>query len=183
MKCPHCLGESSSNIKCSLCGYNLDQQVDLKKIIENNPELILKGKKKITKTVKIIISIPCIIFLLASLSITAISSYNLIEEKKQIKNYTKSTAILENIECYESDQCEGYYIYYVNGEKYTISPNKITNYDSYKEKETVWYNPDKPKESIMSADWEIGIISGATISIILIIALIIIFKKEKSDKK
>lgn len=178
--CPNCGKENkTTNIKCEFCGQNFIE----KEIIDSTNSLNVSvltstngsnknSLKKAGCVSNIILFMSFGPFILAGILFTGVGLYSYISERSQTKNYDNTIATLKdyiNCEYDDGDElCEAVYEYQVNGITYTISPNQLSNPGGFKTTDTVYYNPNNPKEAIIYANWGTLTIIGIIITIVII---------------
>ena len=178
MFCKNCgRANSDTNTRCEACnselvdysGYNLIHGKG------KNIEISETEFKRINLFANILILIFVGPFLLCGLAFFGIGLVSNILEYNQAENYEKTTAILKSYDYFDDGLYEAIYEYEVNGKAYTVSPNLISDKSGFKTVETVYYNPNKPSESIIYSRW-----GGTTImGVILVSAVIAIFIGKK----
>lgn len=193
--CPNCGKENkNTNIKCEFCStqlidvneFNQEDQFTLNGNIVKTNEINVSTKK-----VGCLSNILIIIFigpwLLAGIAFFGVGLFSSISEHNETKGYEKTTAILKDYtNCtYDggSELCEAIYEYQVNGVTYTVSPSKLSNSGGFEERDTVYYNPNNPSESIMYTSWSYLTIVGFIIIIVVSAILISINKVIKKISK
>lgn len=192
VNCPNCGKENkNTNIKCEFCSIQL---IDENRINQQNNFFVNENDvetKEINvspKTVGCLGKILSLIFigpwLLIGIAFLGIGLFSIISEHNQAKGYEETTGILidyDNCTYEDGDElCEAIYEYQVNGVTYTVSPNLLSDPDSFAERNTVYYNPNNPSESIMYSSWNIITIIGLIIIIVIIVTSIL--KKKKMKK-
>lgn len=186
MICPNCNKENkNTNIKCEFCFTQLidEKKYDQESVILNNTigkksevEVSMKKINLISNIIILVIAGPWLLF---GIIFFAIGLSLNISEHKQTKGYEKTTAVLKDyVNCdYEDggDSCYAIYEYKVNGITYTVSPKYLGNAGAFDKKDTVYYNPNNPSESIMNS------ISGPIMitGLIIIISVVIVFVIKK----
>ena len=195
VNCPNCGKENkNTNIKCEFCSTQL---IDVNEINQhsdfsfNGNNVETKEINVSTKKVGCLSSILILIFvgpwLLAGIAFLGVGLFSSISEHNQTKGYEKTTAILKDYtNCtYDdgSEMCEAIYEYQVNGVTYTVSPSTLSNSGGFEERDTVYYNPNNPSESIMYASWSNLTIVGFIIIIVVSAILISINKVIKKIAK
>ena len=186
VNCPNCERENkNTNIKCEFCSTQL---IDENKYNQHSNFLVNANDaetKEINvspKTVGCLGKILSLMFvglwMLFGIVFLGVGLFSSISEHNQTKGYGKTTGIL--IEC---NGDEAIYEYQVNGDTYTASPNMSSNCDGFKERDTVYYNPNNPSESIMYANWSILTITGLILVIVPVIILIYTNNQKKKILK
>lgn len=193
--CPNCGKENkNTNIKCEFCStqlideneFNQHSNFAVDDNIAETKEINVSSKKVgcLSSILSLIFVGPWLLFGIVFLGVGLFSS---ISEHNQAKGYEKTTGILKDyVNCTYDDGnelCEAVYEYQVNGVTYTVSPSTLSNTEGFNERDTVYYNPNNPSESIMYSSWNSLTIVGAIIVIVVIVILISINNTNKKILK
>ncbi|MBQ7141056.1 MAG: DUF3592 domain-containing protein [Bacilli bacterium] len=193
MICPYCKKENkNTNIRCEFCGTQFNNYTTVNS--NDTIELTNINNRKIPTIgcnfplIMLILFGPFILF---ALFFIGMGIYSYIEEHSKTIGYEKTIGTLvdyKDCELYDdnSELCNAVYEYEIDGIKYKVSPNLLSNRNGFEKTMTVHYNSDNPKESIIYAGWESLTFSGLiflVIAIGTIISIIIILRRLSKNKK
>ncbi len=195
MKCMNCGAENkNTNIKCECCGAELRTEnnflnKDYSQVEKPNIDLNSRPMKVITTVILVIILAP---WFLAAVAFTGVSAYSIISDNNKSKGYSETVGTLVRYDRREktghkgytdsgNPLCTGVYEYTVDGVTYQGSPKQISNKSDFEQTILVKYNPDNPSEYVMDSHWNILLISG--IVMILVVVGIFIAAKIYLNKK
>lgn len=184
IKCPNCgTKNKNTNIRCEVCGIELnhisqDYTITNTDILQRN--INKKSIKNLNIVVTIILGFVLFPFFLTGLIFSGVSTYLIISENNEAKNYSQTEGTLVKYDNIHDDDngdevCTGIYEYDVNGIKYYGSPKKISTRSSFKQTLTIRYNPNNPNEYVITSNW-IGLLTSG---IIMIVITVVIFAFSK----